>query len=92
MHPLDKCIEFLVWISFPALSSDRSGSSESGNHWPVFSDAPTSLQRKGSPVLLRMAFIAKTFYDLKATTLDGDLVDFNVYRGRVVLIENVASL
>lgn len=39
-----------------------------------------------------MAFIAKTFYDLRATTLEGDSVDFNVYRGRVVLIENVASL
>ena len=39
-----------------------------------------------------MTFIAKTFYDLKATTLEGDLVDFNVFRGRVVLIENVASL
>lgn len=39
-----------------------------------------------------MTFIAKTFYDLKATTLEGDAVDFNVFRGRVVLIENVASL
>uniref|UniRef100_A0AAZ3RFD4 Glutathione peroxidase n=1 Tax=Oncorhynchus tshawytscha TaxID=74940 RepID=A0AAZ3RFD4_ONCTS len=38
-----------------------------------------------------MAFIAKTFYDLKATTLEGNSVDFNVFRGRVVLIENVAS-
>uniref|UniRef100_A0AAQ6IQA1 glutathione peroxidase n=1 Tax=Anabas testudineus TaxID=64144 RepID=A0AAQ6IQA1_ANATE len=38
-----------------------------------------------------MTFIAKTFYDLKATTLEGDMVDFNVFRGRVVLIENVAS-
>ncbi|TNN87274.1 Glutathione peroxidase 2 [Liparis tanakae] len=35
-----------------------------------------------------MTFIAKTFYDLKATTLEGDSVDFNVFRGRVVLIEN----
>lgn len=39
-----------------------------------------------------MTFIAKMFYDLRATTLEGDSVDFNVYRGRVVLIENVASL
>lgn len=39
-----------------------------------------------------MTFIAKTFYDLRATTLEGDSVDFNVFRGRVVLIENVASL
>ncbi|KAG7511212.1 glutathione peroxidase 2 [Solea senegalensis] len=35
-----------------------------------------------------MTFIAKTFYDLKATRLEGDVVDFNVFRGRVVLIEN----
>uniref|UniRef100_A0AAQ6INC7 glutathione peroxidase n=1 Tax=Anabas testudineus TaxID=64144 RepID=A0AAQ6INC7_ANATE len=40
---------------------------------------------------VKMTFIAKTFYDLKATTLEGDMVDFNVFRGRVVLIENVAS-
>lgn len=39
-----------------------------------------------------MTFIAKTFYDLRATTLEGDSLDFNVFRGRVVLIENVASL
>lgn len=39
-----------------------------------------------------MTYIAKTFYDLKATSLEGDTVDFNVFRGRVVLIENVASL
>ncbi|CAL8295311.1 unnamed protein product [Arctogadus glacialis] len=39
-----------------------------------------------------MTFIAKTFYDLKATTLEGATVDFNVFRGRVVLIENVAEL
>uniref|UniRef100_A0A3P9K6D6 glutathione peroxidase n=1 Tax=Oryzias latipes TaxID=8090 RepID=A0A3P9K6D6_ORYLA len=32
-----------------------------------------------------------TFYDLRATTLEGDTVDFNVFRGRVVLIENVLS-
>ncbi|PWA16239.1 hypothetical protein CCH79_00004558 [Gambusia affinis] len=35
-----------------------------------------------------MTFIAKTFYDLRATSLEGDSVDFNVFRGRVVLIEN----
>lgn len=39
-----------------------------------------------------MTFIAKTFYDLRATTLEGESIDFNVFRGRVVLIENVASL
>lgn len=36
--------------------------------------------------------IAKSFYDLSATTLQGEKVDFGVFRGRVVLIENVASL
>uniref|UniRef100_A0A8C2TQ87 Glutathione peroxidase n=1 Tax=Coturnix japonica TaxID=93934 RepID=A0A8C2TQ87_COTJA len=35
--------------------------------------------------------IAKSFYDLSATSLQGEKVDFNVFRGRVVLIENVAS-
>lgn len=39
-----------------------------------------------------MAYIAKSFYDLKATDLEGEVVDFNNFRGRVVLIENVASL
>ncbi|KAK0151436.1 Glutathione peroxidase 2 [Merluccius polli] len=29
----------------------------------------------------KMTFIAKTFYDLKATTLEGQTVDFNVFRG-----------
>lgn len=54
-------------------------------HWDPF-----CLQSGSTGV--EMTFIAKTFYDLKATTLEGDSVDFNVYRGRVVLIENVASL
>lgn len=35
--------------------------------------------------------IAKSFYDLSATDLQGEKVDFNHFRGRVVLIENVAS-
>ncbi len=39
-----------------------------------------------------MTYIAKTFYDLRATTLEGETKDFNIFRGRVVLIENVASL
>uniref|UniRef100_A0A4W3I5K3 Uncharacterized protein n=1 Tax=Callorhinchus milii TaxID=7868 RepID=A0A4W3I5K3_CALMI len=39
-----------------------------------------------------MARSVKSFYDLSAVTLAGDPVDFNVYRGRVVLVENVASL
>uniref|UniRef100_A0A3P9Q5B5 glutathione peroxidase n=1 Tax=Poecilia reticulata TaxID=8081 RepID=A0A3P9Q5B5_POERE len=38
-----------------------------------------------------MTFIAKTFYDLRATSLEGDSVDFNVFRGRVILIENVLN-
>uniref|UniRef100_A0A803TKV6 Glutathione peroxidase n=1 Tax=Anolis carolinensis TaxID=28377 RepID=A0A803TKV6_ANOCA len=39
-----------------------------------------------------MTPIAKSFYDLNATDLQGEKVDFNNFRGRVVLIENVASL
>uniref|UniRef100_A0A6I8NQH6 Glutathione peroxidase n=1 Tax=Ornithorhynchus anatinus TaxID=9258 RepID=A0A6I8NQH6_ORNAN len=39
-----------------------------------------------------MARIAKSFYDLSATSLNGEKVDFNTFRGRAVLIENVASL
>uniref|UniRef100_A0A672V1Q5 glutathione peroxidase n=1 Tax=Strigops habroptila TaxID=2489341 RepID=A0A672V1Q5_STRHB len=35
--------------------------------------------------------IAKSFYDLSATSLQGEKVDFNVFRGRVVLIENVLN-
>lgn len=50
-----------------------------------------SHKQHGSPGA-EMTFIAKTFYDLRATTLEGDSLDFNVFRGRVVLIENVASL
>ncbi|KAG9481101.1 hypothetical protein GDO78_010381 [Eleutherodactylus coqui] len=30
-----------------------------------------------------MAYIAKSFYDLHATNLDGEKVDFNIFRGRV---------
>lgn len=86
-----------VWISFsPFDTHERKLSAPysvsqgaerwgAGTYWD-----PVCLQcgRKGP----EMAFIAKTFYDLRATTLEGDSVDFNVYRGRVVLIENVASL
>lgn len=39
-----------------------------------------------------MAYITKSFYDLTAVSLDGEKVDFNTFRGRAVLIENVASL
>lgn len=39
-----------------------------------------------------MAYIAKSFYDLSAIGLDGEKIDFNTFRGRAVLIENVASL
>ncbi|OWK09689.1 hypothetical protein Celaphus_00006078 [Cervus elaphus hippelaphus] len=35
-----------------------------------------------------MAYIAKSFYDLSAISLDGEKVDFNTFRGRAVLIEN----
>ncbi|EPQ12552.1 Glutathione peroxidase 2 [Myotis brandtii] len=35
-----------------------------------------------------MAFIAKSFYDLSAISLDGEKIDFNTFRGRAVLIEN----
>lgn len=51
---------------------------------------PDHIQRRSPGA--EMTFIAKTFYDLRATTLEGDSLDFNVFRGRVVLIENVASL
>lgn len=39
-----------------------------------------------------MSYIAKSFYDLSAIGLDGEKIDFNTFRGRAVLIENVASL
>lgn len=52
-------------------------------------EAPTARQdsRHSS-----MAYIAKSFYDLSAIGLDGEKIDFNTFRGRAVLIENVASL
>lgn len=34
----------------------------------------------------------KLNYDLSAVGLDGEKIDFNTFRGRAVLIENVASL
>lgn len=43
-------------------------------------------------LLFSMAYIAKSFYDLSAIGLDGEKLDFNTFRGRAVLIENVASL
>lgn len=43
-------------------------------------------------LLFSMAYIAKSFYDLSAISLDGEKIDFNTFRGRAVLIENVASL
>lgn len=48
-------------------------------------------QSTSSPAAMSIP-IAKSFYDLSATSLQGEKVDFNVFRGRVVLIENVASL
>lgn len=56
--------------------------------------APTGArggQTDGTPAAMSVP-IAKSFYDLSATSLQGEKVDFNVFRGRVVLIENVASL
>uniref|UniRef100_A0A286XK61 glutathione peroxidase n=1 Tax=Cavia porcellus TaxID=10141 RepID=A0A286XK61_CAVPO len=38
-----------------------------------------------------MAYIAKSFYDLSAISLDGEKIDFNTFRGRAVLIENVLN-
>jgi len=35
--------------------------------------------------------MATTFYELKANDIDGKEVDFSKYKGKVVLIENVAS-
>lgn len=35
---------------------------------------------------------AKKFYDLSAKLLSGDLLNFSSLKGKVVLIENVASL
>lgn len=59
----------------------------------TFSSGCDRCEGHTSPSLPRtMAKAVKSFYDLTAVTLDGDKVDFNVYRGRVVLIENVASL
>lgn len=61
---------------------------------------PVSRSTRCSLLLLLLQFlvaaamtpIAKSFYDLSATDLQGEKVDFNNFRGRVVLIENVASL
>jgi len=36
--------------------------------------------------------MAKNFYDLTAKLLTGDMFNFSSLRGKVVLIENVASL
>nr|2HE3_A Chain A, Glutathione peroxidase 2 [Homo sapiens] len=46
----------------------------------------------GTENLYFQSMIAKSFYDLSAINLDGEKVDFNTFRGRAVLIENVASL
>lgn len=34
----------------------------------------------------------KSFFEFSAKTLAGENVDFNRYRGKVILVENVASL
>jgi len=36
--------------------------------------------------------VAKTFYELSAKALSGELVSFEKYRGKVILIENTAAL
>lgn len=69
-----------------------SALSESGDqNWGTIARWDPICRQCGSTGV-KMTFIAKTFYDLRAKTLEGDTVDFNVFRGRVVLIENVASL
>lgn len=47
-------------------------------------------QRTGSGV--GSANMATNFYDLSANLLTGEAFDFSCLRGKVVLIENVASL
>jgi len=39
-----------------------------------------------------MAAVAKTFYELSAKALSGELVSLEKYKGKVVLIENTAAL
>lgn len=36
--------------------------------------------------------MSQSFYDFKAVNLKGEEVSFSKYKGKVVLIENVASL
>jgi len=36
--------------------------------------------------------IAKTFYELSAKSLSGEMVSFGKYAGKVVLVQNTASL
>ena len=36
--------------------------------------------------------MSQSFYDVKAVNLKGEEVSFSKYKGKVVLIENVASL
>lgn len=74
-----------IWHPWKAAFSLRLSQVTSATH------SHPSHKHRRSPGA-EMTFIAKTFYDLKATTLEGDSLDFNVFRGRVVLIENVASL
>lgn len=74
-----------IWHPWKAAFSLRLRQVTSATH-----SQPCHKQRRSPGA--EMTFIAKTFYDLRATTLEGDSLDFNVFRGRVVLIENVASL
>lgn len=87
MTPRDRFLAGVLWESTVGQrwSCDFQGAQPQGRLF----------QQEITPMLATtatMAYIAKSFYDLKATDLEGEVVDFNNFRGRVVLIENVASL
>src|SRR6188768_1844707 len=44
-------------------------------------------------LILLLIFVSPmtTLYDFKMNSLDGDLIDFSVYKGKTLLIVNVAS-
>jgi|SRR5690606_23758202 len=44
-----------------------------------------------SALLLMIATNASSVYDFKMTSLDGELIDFSKYKGKTLLIVNVAS-
>lgn len=41
--------------------------------------------------LTNLAIASSNFYKLKATTIEGDEIDFSQYKGKVVIIVNIAS-